>query len=94
MAWSDVMAKAVAENVLVKNGENYSPAGDPERILMIQKMDVKSPLDPPEYMKHMLGWNREAIKLTLHPADPDTVEIYLAEALCALAARQWAIAVA
>jgi hypothetical protein len=40
----------------------------------------------------MIGWKRKAIKLTLPTSDPDGAQVRVAEALCALAAKQWATA--
>jgi hypothetical protein len=85
----NVIAKAVSEKLLVKNGVHFSPPGATGEILTLQQMDVRNPLDPPEYIKHMMGWNRKAVKLTLRVADPESPQVHVAERLCTLAATQW-----
>lgn len=84
----DLLAKAVHGKLLVKNGSRYSPAGAPNQTLTIEQMDVSS-LNPPEFMKHMIGWNRKAVKLTLHVSTRDDVQVNAAEQLCDLAAAEW-----
>jgi hypothetical protein len=84
----DVLAKAVRNKLLVKNADRYSPADAPDQPLTIERMDVNTP-NPPELMKHMLGWNRKALKLTLHVSPRKTVQLKAVEELCELAAAQW-----
>lgn len=86
----NIMAKAVSEKLLLKHGERYSLPGASKEVLATQQMDVNNPSDPPEHVKHMVGWNRKAVKFTLPIADPDGPQVILAESLCELAARQWA----
>jgi hypothetical protein len=85
----DVLAKAVKEKLLVKQADRYSPADAPTKALTIEKMDA-STLNPPEFMKHMLGWSRKAVKLTLHVFRGESAEVKTAEQLCELAAATWA----
>jgi hypothetical protein len=86
----NVLTAAVRENIIKKTGEGYTPANAPKQILTIQQMDSTHPSDPPVYVKHMMGWNRKAVKLTLPIAAGNGPQIEAAEQLCALAAKQWA----
>jgi hypothetical protein len=85
----NVLAKAVSAKLLVKNGGQYSPATAPQQFLNVQQMDANNPSDPPEFVKHMTGWNRKAVKLTLLTSEPDSPLVNMAESLCELAASQW-----
>jgi hypothetical protein len=85
----DVLAKAVKDKLLVKQADRYSPAESPTKTLTIERMDASS-IDPPEFMKHMIGWSRKAVKLTLHILREESAEVKVAEQLCELAAAAWA----
>jgi hypothetical protein len=84
----DVLAKAVKEKLLVKNGDRYSPAEAPKQGLTIERMDA-STSNPPDFMKHMIGWSRKAIKITLHISSRESAQVKAAEELCELAAAEW-----
>jgi hypothetical protein len=86
----NVLAKAVSDKLLVKNGGLYSLGSSPKQMLTIEQMDANNPSDPPEFVKHMTGWNRKALKLTLQANEPDSPQVNGVESLCELAARQWA----
>jgi hypothetical protein len=86
----NVLAKAVSEKLLVKNGDRYAPASASSQVLTIEQMDANNPTNPPEHVKHMTGWNRKAVKMTLHVSDPQSHRVNIVERLCVLAARQWA----
>jgi hypothetical protein len=86
----DVLAKAVRNKLLVKNADAYSPAQAPNQILTIERMDA-STQNPPEFMKHMMGWNRKAVKLTLHMSSRENQQFRAAEELCELAATEWSL---
>jgi hypothetical protein len=88
----NVLAKAVSAKLLVKNGGQYSPANAPKLILTVEPMDVNNPSNPPDFVKHMTGWNRKAVKLTLAANEPENPLVNVIESLCELAAKQWASA--
>lgn len=88
----NVLTKALHEKILIKAGDRYALAAAPSQTLLIQQMDVRISMDPPEFMKHMIGWNRKALKLTLRISDVDTPLINATEQLCSLAAKQWVMA--
>ena len=85
----NVLAKAVSAKLLVKNGGQYSLAAAPKQVLAVEQMDVNNPSNPPDFVKHMTGWNRKAVKLTLQANEPDSLQVSMIESLCELAARQW-----
>jgi hypothetical protein len=88
----DVMDAAVKAKLVTKSGGQYATAGSTHEPLSIEAMDATNTPDPPQHVKHMIGWKRKAIKLTLPTSDPDGAQVRVAEALCALAAKQWATA--
>lgn len=57
--------------------------------LNVQRMDASNTSDPQPHFKHMIGWNRKAVRITLDAGKATGPEIDAAEALCALAADEW-----
>ncbi|MGH7215576.1 MAG: hypothetical protein ACREIT_12490 [Tepidisphaeraceae bacterium] len=86
----DVMTQALRERIVSKTGDNYVSGGSRGAGLPIHAIDAANTTDPPPHVKHMIGWNRRAVCLTLATTDSDGAHVATAEALCALAARQWA----
>lgn len=92
----DVVEKALASGILEPGGSGaYGvapgvPGGSSsERLsLSIDALDSTNTPDPPAFYKHMLGWNRKALRIVL-PNDAATQQINAAEELCAVAAREW-----
>ena len=64
-------------------------AGAPLGVLKPEALDAANTPNPSPHIKHMLGWNRKAVRLTL-PTRATPQQISAAEALCALAADRWA----
>ena len=71
----------------------YTVAGAGGARLRIEALDAANSPNPAPHYKHMLGWNRKALRITVltTAADP---ELEAAEKLCTLAAKRWAGAVA
>jgi hypothetical protein len=62
--------------------------GAPVGVLKPEALDANNTPNPSPHIKHMLGWNRKAVRLTLLTrASPQ--QIAAAETLCALAADRW-----
>lgn len=89
----DVLEKALKSGVLAK-----PPAGHPSEypikahkgeVLHVELLDATNTPDPQPAIKHMLGWNRKALRLTL-PAIVNAPQLGAAAALCELAAKAWA----
>jgi hypothetical protein len=88
----DVTTQAIKEKVLVKSGEGFAVAGAKAHTLAVEALDAGNTPEPPQHVKHMIGWNRKAVRITLPITAPDAPEVAAAEALCSLAAKQWATA--
>ena len=92
----DVVEKALASGILepgVPGAFGIAPgvpggSSSDRQSLSIDALDSTNTPDPPAFYKHMLGWNRKALRIVL-PNDAATVQINAAEELCAVAAREW-----
>ena len=57
--------------------------------LTVEALTNENTPNPSAFYKHMLGWNRKALRITLpHDATPQQIEA--TEQLCAIAAIRWA----
>jgi hypothetical protein len=86
---TDILADAVAAKIVKKTGAVYSTAGAKKEPLAIETLDSNSTRDPAPHMKHMIGWNRKAIKITLDANDTLDNIAAATESLCELAAKRW-----
>ena len=57
--------------------------------LRIEALDAANTPNPAPHYKHMLGWNRKALRITILTTAGEA-EIEAAEKLCTLAAKRWA----
>jgi hypothetical protein len=81
---ADGTAPAAADH-----GREYGVKGAKGESLRLESLDASNTPNPAPHVKHMLGWNRKALAITLlTAATPDQVSA--AEGLCALAAKKWA----
>lgn len=87
---TDVLQAAVAAKILRADGERYAIVASPGGDLPVHAIDTQNTPDPAAYIKHMIGWNRKAIRIALDGAEATGVRIDTAEALCSFAASQWA----
>lgn len=71
----------------------YAVAGAAGTRLRIEALDAANSPNPAPHYKHMLGWNRKALRVTVLTTAGES-EIEAAEKLCTLAAKRWAGAVA
>jgi hypothetical protein len=87
---SDVLAAALESELLSEmadvNGDENLYAVDGERTahLRIERL-TQAASGGPDFYRHMLGWNRKAMKITM-PISAGPATVRAAEALCALAA--------
>ena len=65
--------------------EMYETCDEPPAMLSIERLTAAKTTGAPEYFKHMLGWNRSALKL-LVPVDAVPALVRTVEAICALSA--------
>ena len=64
----------------------YEIGAAPGDTLRIERLTARGTTSAPDYYKHMLGWNRRAMKITLPlPARPATIQALLA--LCVLSTQ-------
>ena len=64
----------------------YETGEDPDDTLRIERLTTGGTTSSPDYYKHMLGWNRQAMKITVPlAAGPSSMRALLA--LCALSSQ-------
>jgi len=94
----DVLAEAVKQKILAKAPRSAGAAEGPHgylivgtkgEILEVESLDNSNTADPPAHFKHMLGWNRKALRVSL-PAVAANAQAAATEAMCAIAAKAWA----
>lgn len=97
---SDVLDKVLAGGALEapargSDDEEAGPrlfgiaaSGSQHLALSLEPLDSVNTPDPPAFYKHMLGWNRKALRIVL-PNDAAPAQINAAEEICATAAREW-----
>lgn len=87
----DVRKAAISENVLdrPKSSSNIYQivGGQADEWLSIETLTAAGTVSAPEYYKHMLGWNRTAIRIAL-PMIPTDAQMWAFEEICKLAAGQ------
>jgi hypothetical protein len=88
----NVLAEAVRKKLVSKSGEQYTAGGAKGLPLSVLTMDAANTPDPPQHVKHMIGWNRKALRMTLNTTESNGPAVEAAESLCTLAATQWAAA--
>ena len=64
-------------------------AGAPLGVLKPEALDAANTPNPSPHIKHMLGWNRKAVRVTLL-THASSQQVSATEKLCALAADRWA----
>jgi hypothetical protein len=94
---ADALDAAVAAGVLInESGPDHHPilfplGSAPEEQLRVESLTTANTTSAPEYYRHMLDWNRKAIRITL-PTDATPAQISAAEAICAIAAEKAPVA--
>jgi len=80
--------KAGAIAIPAKTSENPAAHRIPgtEQELSVESLTAANTPNPSPWYKHMLGWNRKALRITL-PTDATPEQITAAEDLCAIAFR-------
>ena len=92
----DTLAAATAAGVIagpILTGESqfYEVGGVPGLNLEVQPLTASRTPDAPEFYRHLLGWNRRALKVTLRTT-AGRAQVAACEGLCRLAAQQAAAA--
>jgi len=86
----DMIEQAIAEELLVKTENGYGIPGLRTLAISVQPLDAQNTPDPAPHYKHMIGWNRKALKVTLNATDPSHPQVRTAEALAVVASTKWA----
>ncbi len=90
----DVLRQAIKDGVLMPARKGALPGSGlpikahPEQTLLVEALDAANTPNPSAWYKHMLGWNRKALRITLRN-NASAAQIHAAEQICAIAARQW-----
>jgi hypothetical protein len=87
----DMLTDAVKAKILVKTPvpQTYSVTGTGTK-LKIEPLGVGEAAEAPPHYKHMLGWNRKALRLSLSTSETDEKLDGAVQALATLAAKKWA----
>jgi len=85
----DVIEQAIAEEILVQTETGFGIPGLRTLAISVQQMDAQNTPDPAPHYKHMIGWNRKALRVTLNATDPSHPQVRTAEALAVLASTKW-----
>jgi hypothetical protein len=87
----DVLAESVKGKILVKTAvpQTYAVAGSGTK-LKIESLGVGEAAEAPPHYKHMLGWNRKALRLSLSTTETDEKLDAAVQAMATLAAKKWA----
>jgi hypothetical protein len=70
--------------------EEYGVVGSLRATLHVESLDAQNTPEPATHVKNMLGWNRKSLRITLPIIGTDRARLAAVEALCQLAAKQWA----
>ena len=65
---------------------HYEVCAMPGITIKVEPLTAQNSPTAPDYYKHMLGWNRKAVRITL-PTSAGPAHLRAVEALCALTAR-------
>src|SRR5690606_3878145 len=89
---ADTLEQALAAGLFTppedEESNAYTIKGEGKSTLIVEQLDASNTPNPAPYYKHMLGWNRKALRITLLVTANDA-QIAAAEDLCALAASKW-----
>jgi hypothetical protein len=92
---TDALEAAITEGIFKRRAKTdgdatlYEIADSAGTFLRIEKLNSANTVEAPDYYRHMLGWNRKALKLTL-PTNATPAQLRAAEALFVLGARKTA----
>jgi hypothetical protein len=70
------------------NPSNLPINAAPGQMLTVETLTAADTPNPSPFYKHMLGWNRKALRITL-PVGSSDAQVLAAETLCAIAAIKW-----
>ena len=89
----DALADAVAAKLLRPPSKDVPDSTlhelENRQTISIESLTAQNTPNPQPFFKHMLGWNRTALRITF-PAHASEQQLQAVEILCALAALTWA----
>jgi hypothetical protein len=85
----DILQEAIDAGLIGKSGELYTVKGGARGTISLSAIDASNSPDAASHIKHLIGWNRKALRITLTASMYDAPQVDAAEALCALAAKAW-----
>jgi hypothetical protein len=92
---NDAMDAAITAGIFKRRAKTdgeatlYELADGAGQFLRIEKLNSANTVEAPDYYRHMLGWNRKALKLAL-PTSATAAQLRAAEGLFVLAAKKTA----
>ena len=100
----DVLEQAIKSRVLLRPHSapadadesgapvDYGIAGHRPETIRIERLTAANTPEPGAHFKHMLGWNRRALRITIPTAPGPTAQTQAAALIgvCEVAAKQWA----
>ena len=88
----DVLADAIKKKILKKGADptEFAVVGSMRSTLRAEALDAQNTPEPAVHVKNMLGWNRKSLRVTLPILGTDKARMAAVDALCKLAAKQWA----
>lgn len=86
----DVIEAAVKGKLLKAVGDGFTIPGGGTSPLPLTTLDATNTADPAAHVKHLIGWKRKALRIALDATEPQGPRVDATEALCDLAAVQWA----
>jgi hypothetical protein len=88
----DVLADAIKKKILKKGADptEFAVVGSLRSTVRAEALDAQNTPEPAVHVKNMLGWNRKSLRVTLPVLGTDKARLAAVEALCKLAAKQWA----
>src|SRR5262249_2840812 len=87
----DVLAQSIKSGVVgpaAKGTARHGGGGASGAAIEIDALTAQNAPNPSPFYKHMLGWNRKALRITL-PVDAPESAIRAAEQICAISAQRW-----
>lgn len=88
----DALAGAMKAGILGKpipgHPDDYAIKAHKGEALHVELLDSSNTPDPQPAIKHMLGWNRKALRVTI-PAVVNAPQLEATQAMCELAAKAW-----
>jgi hypothetical protein len=87
---NDILSVVLKKKLVVEDDETesdvpiYHPPKDEETRIGIESLNAGNSGNAPEHYKHMLGWNRKALRITI-PTTATDKQVALVEAICGVA---------